>query len=167
MNRDKIDSFLKTKTGKITIILIIIILLIGLSFMLLKINQIIHQDEFTPEMTNVNDPSGLEVYDSNYEDESSTTELQKPLIIGLGILEENDLSTTNKNSVTDSLRSFFQENYPDVKRVSYLKDSFKSPDPNDSFLHEFTVVTDQGEKFKVIINNYGTYSFIDTEIEKL
>lgn len=161
------EEIFRSKIKKYAFLALIILVFIGLSFALLKVGQLLQpQEEFTPEMTKIDDPSGLDVYETNFEEEATTSELQNPLIIGIGILEDDGLSMANINYITKSLRDYFREKYPDVKRVSYLKDSFKSPDPNNEFLHEFTVVTDQGEDFKVTVNNYGTYSFIDMEITK-
>ena len=161
------QHFSSNQIKKYSIIIVIILLFTTLSFALFKIaEKIKHKNDFIPEITLVDDPSGLEVYNTNYDPEITTQDLN-PLIIGFGILQDCGFTEQNRVKVISIVRDYFKEKYPEVNKVSYKKGTFLYPEADNKQLTQMTIVSDSNEEFSVAMKEISLNGGIEVTITPL
>ena len=158
---DKLENFLKTKAGKITLIIVAVAIIIA-SIIAIIIN-IINQDNFTESSQKVNDPSGLDVYDSNAEPEGEPG----LIVIGFNVLYDFGFSASQQEKIYNEVKDYISKEVPSASTVSYEKDSFRYTSAEEVTKSEFKIITDTKAEFLVSLDTDWSYTDIDIKIEKL
>ncbi len=158
---ERLENFLKTKAGKITLIIIsAAIIIAGITAIIINITG---QNGFTESSTKVNDPSGLDVYDSNAEPEGES----ELVIIGFNVLYDFGFSASQQEEIYNVVKDYITKEAPSAATVSYEKDSFKYTSEEEVTKSEFKIITDTKQEFLVSLDTDWSYTDINVDISKL
>ncbi|MBR5621461.1 hypothetical protein IKW75_03225 [Candidatus Saccharibacteria bacterium] len=157
---DKLEEFLKTKSGKITLLILGLLIIVGVVVgIILSINQ----SGFTEASTKIDDPSGLDVYDSNAEPEGES----EVVVIGLNILYDFGFSASQQDKIYTTIKDFITDELPSAATISYEKNSFKYTSEEEVTKSEFKIISDTKVEFLVSLDTDWSYEDIDVKITKL
>lgn len=158
---EKLENFLKTKAGKIALIILALIIIIA--GIIAIIVNIVNQDSFTETSQKIDDPSGLDVYDSNAEPEGEPG----LIIIGFNVLYDFGFSASQQEKIYNAVKDYISKEITSASTVSYEKDSFKYTSEDEVTKSEFKIITDTNAEFLVSLDTDWSYTDIDIKIEKL
>lgn len=157
----KIEDFLKTKPGKITAVILCLLIIVGI-ITAVAIN--LNQPSFQESSNKIDDPSGLDVYDSNAEDEGEDTSV---VIIGFNVFYDFGFSETQQEKIYNTVKLYIEENAPSAATVSYEKGSFRYTNEDESSQSEFKIITDTKKEYLVSLDTKYSYNGLDITIKEL
>lgn len=158
---ERLENFLKTKAGKTTLIIIgIAIIVTGITAIIINITG---QNGFTESSTKINDPSGLDVYDSNAEPEGES----ELVTIGFNVLYDFGFSASQQEEIYNAVKDYITKEAPSAATVSYEKDSFRYTSEEEVTKSEFKIITDTKQEFLVSLDTDWSYTDINVDIKSL
>ena len=89
----------------------------------------------------------------------------KLLMIGIYQLKKMGLMADQYSKLVNTLAQYVSKNRPEVKQISYKKDSYKYTNPKRTTMY-FMFVTNEGESFDVNMDTKGSIKDIDIVIKK-
>ena len=87
------------------------------------------------------------------------------LMIGIYQLKKMGLMADQYSKLVNTLAQYVSKNRPEVKQISYKKDSYKYTNPKRTTMY-FMFVTNEGESFDVNMDTKGSIKDIDIVIKK-
>lgn len=118
----------------------------------------------TDHGTTVVDPiSGEKITESNKEPEIKKDTI---LFIGFYQIQKLGISAKQYSKLINTITSYISKNYPDAKRLSYKKDSYKYTNKDMTQSSFRFAITDTEQYFTVNLDNKNSYSDIEIKIVK-
>lgn len=153
-----------TKKGKWILFGILAFVIVGLLAVLIAVMNRKEGDDWQKQeiAPQVDPVSGETIWDIDQDDELEP-ELQ---LIGFYQLMDFGFMAKQYNTVIDTVTSYINENFPNVKRASYKKDSFKYLDA-EWMKSSFEFVTDEEKAFMVTLDTAGSISEISVTINAM
>lgn len=158
---DKLEKFLRTKTGKITLTILAATIVIGIIVAIIV--SLSSQDNFNETSTKIDDPSGLDVYDSNAEPEGEP----EVVVIGLNVFYDFGFSASQQEKIYTTIKDYITKELPSAAAISYERDSFKYTSEDEVTKSEFKIISDTKVEFLVSLDTNWSYTDIDVKITKL
>lgn len=109
--------------------------------------------------------SGDTISNSNTEPEGSVLK-DTVTVIGFYQLREMGFMNEQYSKILSTTVSYIMKNRPDVKQISYKKDSFKYKSKEEFNESSFVFVTDAGESFTVNLDTKFSIKDVDVVIEQ-
>ena len=151
-------QLLETKKGRIILIALSVLLLVGLGFLFWNISN--PSTSFEETFSENTDPSGLTIVNSSAEPENTNN--NTPLVIGYQIFYNIGLSKKQQDKIYNETISYFTKNYPSIKKISYIKDSLTYPNATRPEL-----ATDIEKTFFVTLNTMNSINDLLVNINEL
>ena len=118
----------------------------------------------TDHGTTVIDPiSGEKITESNKEPEIKKDTI---LFIGFYQIQKLGISAKQYSKLINTITSYISKKYPDAKRLSYKKDSYKYTNKDMTQSSFRFAITDTEQYFTVNLDNKNSYSDIEIKIVK-